>query len=222
MQEFTFVSGNEGKIKEIKSILNEYGIYFDVEKLDLPEYQGTSIEIVKEKAKLAAKRLNRPVVVDDVSLEFKALNCMPGPYIKWFREAIGLEGLIKMLHGYENKSATAVCNIAYAEPDGDPVVFEGRVTGTIVSKPRGEGFGWDPIFQPNLKSQPDVIDLTYAEMNTIDKNKISHRKKALGKLTEYLINISKLRIEEETKSSINKLSNHIDYIIQRLIYDRRT
>ncbi|CAG8468972.1 194_t:CDS:2 [Scutellospora calospora] len=90
-----------------------------------------------------------------------------------------------MLSGFEDKTAYALCTFAYsAKPDTDPILFEGRTNGKIVS-PRGiKDFGWDPIFQP------DGFDLTYAEMSKEVKNSISHRYKALDQLRDFLINNS--------------------------------
>ena len=106
---------------------------------------------------------------------------MPGPYIKWFLSALGLDGLPRLLADFEDKSADAVCMFGYAESLDSIHVFEGRTPGQIVT-PRGpRDFGWDPVFQPK------DFELTYAEMNKDEKNKISHRFRALDKLKTFLI-----------------------------------
>ena len=76
----TFVTGNQGKIQELQQILgNSFDISF--QDLDLPELQGDPIEIAKEKCRLAARKINGPVVTEDTSLCFNALNGLPGPYM---------------------------------------------------------------------------------------------------------------------------------------------
>lgn len=105
-----------------------------------------------------------------------------GPYIKWFLDKLNPEGLHKLLDGWEDKSAEAVCTFAYAESEtADVYLFQGRTIGKIVY-PRGcRDFGWDPIFQPDGYTQ------TYAELPKCEKNQISHRFRALEKLRTYFI-----------------------------------
>ena len=129
-------------------------------KVDLPELQGDPIFIAKEKAALAAKEVNGAVITEDTSLCFTALNDLPGPYIKWFLDKNGLDGLNDMISFSEDKSGYAQTVVAYCQGPGDEVhTFDGRTLGTIV-RPRGSlDFGWDPIFQPD-----EGNGLTYAEM----------------------------------------------------------
>lgn len=105
---------------------------------------------------------------------------LPGPYIKWFLERLQPEGLARMLTGWEDKSAQAVCTFAYtAGPGAEVRLFQGRTDGDIV-EPRGpRDFGWDCCFQPHGHAQ------TYAEMEKAAKNQISHRFKAVDALREY-------------------------------------
>ncbi|KAJ4957191.1 hypothetical protein NE237_013974 [Protea cynaroides] len=170
----TFVTGNAKKLEEVKSILGN-SIPFQSLKLDLPELQGEPEEISKEKARLAAKEIQGPVLVEDTCLCFNALGGLPGPYIKWFLEKIGHKGLNNLLMAYEDKSAYAMCVFSLAlGPNVEPITFVGKTPGKIVL-PRGPNdFGWDPIFQP------DGYEQTYAEMPKEEKNKISHRSKSLS------------------------------------------
>lgn len=87
-----------------------------------------------------------------------------------------------MLSGFDDKSGYALCLFAYMDSDLEsPVVFEGRTDGTIVrARSKGNGFGWDPIFQP------EGFQETYGEMEKEVKNRISHRYKALEKVQAYL------------------------------------
>lgn len=89
-------------------------------------------------------------------------------------EKLQPEGLYTLLAGWNDKSAKAICTLAFCESeDSDPMLFQGITEGVIV-EPRGpRDFGWDPVFQPNGYKQ------TYAELSKEEKNKISHRYRAL-------------------------------------------
>eukprot|EP01122_Echinamoeba_exundans_P001896 TRINITY_DN11877_c0_g1_i1.p1 TRINITY_DN11877_c0_g1~~TRINITY_DN11877_c0_g1_i1.p1 ORF type:complete len:210 (-),score=16.66 TRINITY_DN11877_c0_g1_i1:19-648(-) len=180
-QQICFVSGNENKFKEVCAILGTE-LPISRRSIDLPELQGEPEEISREKCRIAAKEIGGPVMVEDTSLCFNALGGLPGPYIKWFLDKLKHEGLTKLLAGFEDKSAYALCVFAFTSgPDQDVHIFRGETPGRIVL-PRGPtNFGWDPIFQP------DGYDLTYAEMPSAEKNKISHRYRSLNKLREYLL-----------------------------------
>jgi len=92
----------------------------------VPELQGSIESIAKEKCQLAAKQLGTAAITEDTALCFDAMGQLPGPYIKWFMEELGHEGLNRMLSGWEDKSARAVCTIAYAPgPDAEPILFQG-------------------------------------------------------------------------------------------------
>lgn len=175
----TFVTGNANKLLEVEKLL---GADLNSHKVDLPEMQGSYQEIVSAKVAAAAEVVNGPVCVDDTSLEFEAFGKeLPGPYIKWFLTELKPEGLVRMLAGFENKNANAVCSVGYcAGPGEKPVVFTAKVHGKIVD-PRGpQNFGWDCIFQP------DNYDQTYSEMDKALKNQISHRGKAFRVLKQHL------------------------------------
>ncbi|KAG5513186.1 hypothetical protein PMAC_001556 [Pneumocystis sp. 'macacae'] len=204
MQEIVFVTGNVKKAEEIKAICD---IEFELTCvfLELPEIQGELHEIVIDKCKRAADIVKKPVIVEDTSLFFIALNGLPGPYIKWFLSSLGLDGLVRILIPFSDKTAEAVCIFAYCEGPGHDVhIFEGKTQvirnsglsylhfqGTIVSARGPSVFGWDPIFQPFNSHQ------TYAEMDCSLKCMLSHRTKALMKLLSFLKNI----IRNENKDS---------------------
>ena len=180
----TFVTGNAKKLEEVVAILGStFPRTFESKNLDLPEIQGDINDISIKKCREAARQINGPVVVEDTSLCFNALGGLPGPYVKWFLRNIGPEGLYKLLAGYDDKSAEAVCTLAYhpGGPDDEVVLFQGRTRGEIVY-PRGpRDFGWDPCFQPS------GYDKSYAELPKEEKNKISHRYKALKKLKDFFL-----------------------------------
>ena len=183
-----FVTGNQKKLEEVRAILGaaaggDEGLPYEVEalKVDLPELQGEPAEIASKKCRLAAERVGGPVMVEDTCLCFNALGGLPGPYIKWFLEKLGHDGLNRMLAGFEDKTGYALCTFAFAEgPGAEPRVFEGRTDGRIVPARGPPDFGWDPVFQPEGHAD------TYAEMPKATKNSISHRGRALAKLSEHL------------------------------------
>ena len=131
---------------------------------------------------LAAQQVNGPVMVEDTSLCFNALKGLPGPYIKWFLDSIGHEGLNNLLAAYPDKSAYAQCIFAFSQgPGSEPIVFSGRTPGLIVPARGPTDFGWDPVFQPD-----EGAGLTYAEMPKDKKNAISHRFRSLRLLSTYM------------------------------------
>lgn len=179
----TFVTGNKKKLAEVQQILSsDDKIQIVSAKLDLPELQGDPCEIAIEKCKLAAKMVEGPVFVEDTSLCFNSLNGLPGPYIKWFLEKCGHDGLNRMLNGFDDRSAYAQTVIAFTQGDNDEIhVFDGRTDGIIVEARGSLDFGWDPIFQPF-----EGGGFTYAEMKKEKKNEISHRARAFAKFQEFL------------------------------------
>jgi inosine triphosphate pyrophosphatase len=187
----TFVTGNVKKLEEVQHILRlDYDGYDDTRlpftlnhhKVDLAELQGDPVDVAKQKCKLAAEKLDCAVITEDTSLCFQAMGNLPGPYIKWYLEGCGLEGLNKMLDGFTDRSAYAQTIVCFsAGPGHDPAIFDGRTAGTIV-RPRGPlNFGWDPIFEPDQGH-----GRTYAEMTLEEKNAISHRSRAFIQLRSFL------------------------------------
>ena len=176
-----FITGNVGKFNEAKSIIpNAEQI-----DLDLPEIQDIDAKkIIEEKLSEAMKNNSGDFFCEDTSLYFNCLNGLPGPLIKWFLEALGVEGTYNLIDKYSDKTAVAKTIVGYA--DGDSTVFfEGSIEGEIVS-PRGEGgFGWDKLFSPNGSEK------SFGEMTLDEKNNFSMRKKALSKLKDYLEEVKK-------------------------------
>uniref|UniRef100_U5EJX5 Inosine triphosphate pyrophosphatase n=1 Tax=Corethrella appendiculata TaxID=1370023 RepID=U5EJX5_9DIPT len=183
LKKLTFVTGNNRKLEEVKAILGpKFPLDLIARKIDLPELQGEIEEICTKKVQEAAKLVKGPVFVEDTCLCFNALKGLPGPYIKWFLEKLGPEGLYKMVENYEDKSAQAVCTISYTENDNERVyLFQGITQGEIVF-PRGpRDFGWDPIFLPT------GLEQTYAELPKERKNEISHRFRAMDKFRRHFL-----------------------------------
>jgi len=172
-----FITGNANKFAEVKAIIPEVS-QIDI---DLPEIQEIDAqEIIKFKLLEAFNHRESEFIVEDTSLYLDSMNGLPGPLIKWFLKTIGNEGLVEIANKFENTKASAKTMIGYAKSKENIFFFEGEVKGTIVS-PRGDnGFGWDPIFQP------EGSDKTLAEMTMEEKNKISTRKIAIQKLQNFL------------------------------------
>ncbi|KAF8508717.1 Ham1-like protein [Hysterangium stoloniferum] len=177
-----FVTGNANKLKEVRAILSAgTPVAIESRSLDLPEVQGTTQDVAREKCRRAAELVNGPCITEDTALCFKALNGLPGPYIKWFLAELGHDGLNTMLKGFPTNDATALCTFAYcAGPGQEPILFEGRTEGRIVPTRGPKDFGWDPIFEA------EDTGLTYAELPSDRKNRMSHRYRALEKLRAFL------------------------------------
>lgn len=105
-QEITFVTGNAKKLAEREQIL---GCKLRSQNIDLPEYQGKSEYVSYEKCKLAANIVKGPVLIEDTSLCFNALNSLPGPFIKWFYDEIGNENIFKLLTAFPDHTGYALC-----------------------------------------------------------------------------------------------------------------
>jgi non-canonical purine NTP pyrophosphatase (RdgB/HAM1 family) len=174
-----FITSNRNKLKQVQTHLQ-----YPIEHIDLnlTEIQSLDpLEIATYKAKEAYNHVKKPVLIEDTSLIFNALGKLPGPFIKWFYDEIGLEGMCRMLDNYKDRSALAWIIFAYY--DGIELhIFDAKQQGMITEHPQGEnGFGWNPIFMPHGQIK------TYAEMTEEEKRETSLRKKALIKLDQYLI-----------------------------------
>lgn len=177
ISDLTVVTTSADKLAEINKIL---GTNHKVSKIEIPEIQSLNLnEVITEKAKEAYKKIRKPVLVEDVSLEIKALKGLPGTFVKFFLQTLGTEGTVKLVG--KSKSDTTV-TAAVAIYDGNNLkVFKGIVYGTLSPKNKGpHGFGFDKVFIPKGYIK------TYAQMPDSLKNKISHRAKALKKVKKYL------------------------------------
>jgi XTP/dITP diphosphohydrolase len=118
--------------------------------------------------------------VEDAGLFIEALNGFPGPFSSYVYKTIGTQGVLRLMRGIKNRNALFLSAVAFCKPKSDPQVFVGKVDGVITLKERGGyGFGFDPIFQPKGKKK------TFAEMRRGEKNKFSHRAKALRNFAEW-------------------------------------
>ena len=191
----TFVTGNKNKLAEVQRLLftssdGQSTIPFDIDnhQLDLPELQGSPRDIAHQKCQMASMQLKTAVLTEDTCLCFRGLNDLPGPYIKWFLDGLGHDGLNKLLQGFNDNRAYAQTIIAFSPgPGKDVLLFEGRTEGRIVPARGSKDFGWDPIFEPTEDEQGCGSVRTYAEMSQDEKNVISHRGRAFHKFREYLL-----------------------------------
>lgn len=152
-----FITGNKFKADYLSRLL---GIPLTHQMINLDELQSVDLhEIVEHKVRQAYDVVGRPVLVEDVSLEFCALGALPGPYIKWFIEYAGAEACCRMLNGFTDRSAIIRCTFGYY--DGKTVtMFDSAMNGQISREPRGEnGYGFDTIFIC------DGYEITRAEMS---------------------------------------------------------
>ena len=183
-------SNNKNKLKEIREILGdgfeivslrEAGIVSD------PEETGkTFAENAYIKAKRGMDASGLPCLADDSGLCVEALGGAPGVYSARFAgEPCDNEKnnalLLKKLHGVSDRRASYVCSICLLFPDGRKICTEGVCTGQITEVPSGTGgFGYDPLFRS------DDLNKTLAEATAEEKNRISHRGRALEKLERIL------------------------------------
>ena len=205
MYKIVFATNNQHKLEEIRSILGED---FEVLSLsdigcheDIPETSDTLEGNAMQKAQYVFDKYGYACFADDTGLEVEALGGEPGIYSARYAALDGddsishdseanMTKLLRKLEGIENRKArfrTVIALITNAPlPIGEEMgerlqLFEGIVNGSIIKERRGgEGFGYDPIFQP------EGYDKTFAELGNEVKNHISHRARAVQKLADYL------------------------------------
>ena len=180
---------NQGKTSEIRSLLQDYPI--EIKNLNdfgpIPEVEedgDTFDENAYKKASFAARVLGFPALADDSGLVVEALAGRPGIHSARYGGAgatdrIRCDRLLSELKGVTNRKAAFECVISIAVPTGPALTYEGRCEGVIAETPMGEnGFGYDPVFfYPPL-------DKTFAQLTESEKNRVSHRGRALGEIRE--------------------------------------
>lgn len=197
-------TNNDHKISEIKNILGDGFEVLSLKEVgidtDIEENEQTLQENSYIKADFVAKSLEesgypRPFIVaaDDTGLEVEALNGAPGVHSARYAEGTDHNSeanMAKLLHELEGKENRKACfrtvisliQVSTTEKEMNKY-FEGRVDGVILTEKHGsEGFGYDPIFEP------EGYDKSFAELGLEIKNKISHRARAIEKLTAFLKN----------------------------------
>jgi XTP/dITP diphosphohydrolase len=122
------------------------------------------------------------VVAEDAGFFVEALNGFPGPYSEYTYRKIGVDGILKLLQATDQRNASFTSAVAYYDKWKRSACFEGIVEGRISLLPKGVlGFGFDPIFIPSNGG-----DRTFAEMETSEKNKFSHRAQAFSKFFKWI------------------------------------
>lgn len=180
-------SKNLGKIEEIRSFLPRFIEANGSALLDFDSFEtaGTFHGNASRKALACWKSTGRNCIADDSGLEVNSLGGKPGVDSAFFaghprNDDRNISFLLDQMEGVTDRSASFLTVIALVL-DGELHLFEGRVEGAISSKRRGnEGFGYDPVFIPEGESR------TFAEMSTEEKNRISHRARALEKVRVFL------------------------------------
>ncbi len=194
--ELVFATNNTNKLLEISNLIGSNIKLLSLSNIgcfdEIPEDQDTIEGNAFQKAWFIYEKYHKNCFADDTGLEVEALNGRPGVYSarysedeapeisKEYRSEANIGKLIREMKDIKNRKAafrTIICLVI----DGEKIFFEGKVNGMIINKKKGfSGFGYDPVFIP------DGYNKTYAEMSLEEKNKISHRAKAIEKLTEYL------------------------------------
>ena len=184
-------SHNEGKVREIRALLEPYGVEpVSAKSLDLPVPEETGTTFAANallKAVSACDLSGLPTLADDSGLCVEALNGEPGVYTAdwaetgrgrdWMLAMRKVEDRLQALGPNASRSAHFVCTLALVWPDNSDALFEGRVDGSLVWPPRGtRGFGYDPVFVAEGQNE------TFGEIDPDAKHAISHRADAFAKL----------------------------------------
>lgn len=178
MKHVTFITGNQSKADYLAKYL---GHPIDHQKVEQDEIQSLNLEqVVDHKAKQAYRLLKSPVLVEDVSLEFKAMGQLPGTFIKFFLEEMDESSICRLVIDL-NRSAVAKCIFGYY--DGAAMTFfKGRLEGKVAKEPAGDGgYGWDRLFIPN------GYDITRAQMDEADYRATYLKIKPLEDVKKFLL-----------------------------------
>ena len=190
MKKLVFATNNAHKLEEIRAILGDKVEILSLNDInchtDIPETADMLQGNAALKAQYIYENYGLDCFADDTGLEVEALNGAPGIYSARYAGGEGhdseanMKKLLSEMQDKENRKArfrTVICLIE----GGEEHFFEGIVNGSIIRERKGgAGFGYDPVFMPDGYSE------TFAEMGNDEKNKISHRARAVQKLCEYL------------------------------------
>lgn len=193
MTNLVFATHNPNKVSEVSLLLPAHIRLRTLEDIgcneEIPETGDTLQENALIKAQYVWNVYGFPCFADDTGLLVDALNGAPGVHSARFageqkRSDANIGKLLKCLEGHRSRRARFETVIALAGM-GAPMVFKGEVRGSITHIPSGKGgFGYDPVFRPT------GFEVTFAELPLAEKNKISHRARALEQLIQYLENHS--------------------------------
>ncbi|MBT5105768.1 MAG: RdgB/HAM1 family non-canonical purine NTP pyrophosphatase [Porticoccaceae bacterium] len=193
MQKIVLASGNKGKLRELQQRLGHIADFVPQSdfNIDTPEETGKSfLENALLKARYVSAKTGLPALADDSGLSVNYLDGAPGIYSARFARPDAEDGdnNLKLLTelaevAEESRGGAFHCALVliYPELESSPIICEGIWRGQILSEPKGEnGFGYDPLFQP------DGLSCSSAELDPLEKNRISHRGKAMSLLVSRL------------------------------------
>ncbi len=175
-----FITSNAHKFREIQEMMNASGVDIMWKKMSYEEIQEDTTEAISlDSARKLSLMIREPFFLEDTGLYIDDLGGFPGPYSSYVFKTIGNQGILKLLAGIPGR-ASFITVVTYFTGK-EFLQFRGELKGNISNIPIGnEGFGYDPIFIPDGYTQ------TLGELGVTDKNRISHRSKAVGKFVEYL------------------------------------
>jgi XTP/dITP diphosphohydrolase len=182
-----FATNNFNKFNEASKIFSKYRITLVMLKVKDFEIQSDSLEeIALKSVKEVVKKYSLPIIVEDAGLFINVLNGFPGPYSSFVYKTLGNKGILKLMEKMENRKASFKSAIAYYSNDLEkPICFCGETIGIISrfkkDSNKDTAFGFDPIFKPEKSKK------MFGEMTLIEKNRYSHRIKALKKFLDWYI-----------------------------------
>ncbi|MBB6273161.1 XTP/dITP diphosphohydrolase [Pedobacter cryoconitis] len=188
IRQLVFATNNLNKTKEVSTLLAGQYEVLNLKDIgcttDIPETADTFAGNAGLKSHFVVENFNLDCFADDSGLEVEALNNEPGIYSARYAGGRGdeanLDLVLQKMQGQQNRAARFITVISLIQ-NGRESLFEGTIQGTIREERSGiNGFGYDPIFQP------DGYEITFAEMDMEQKNKISHRAIAMRKLIAFL------------------------------------
>jgi XTP/dITP diphosphohydrolase len=185
MNNIYFITGNKGKVGEAKQKFSNLNIDIIQKDLGYPEIQADSLEeVALFGANHVQKIFDKPFILEDAGLFIDSLKGFPGVYSAYVYYKIGLVGILKLLDSKKDRNATFRSVYAFGKSGSKPMLFTGECKGKISNEEKGtHGFGYDPIFIPQGES------ITFAQMQTNQKNLISHRGDSLNKLIDFFKNM---------------------------------
>jgi XTP/dITP diphosphohydrolase len=163
----------------------EHGYELEHIKTAYPEIQAESLEItIIPGLQWCISKFDRPVMIDDSGLFVDALKGFPGVYSSYVFKTVGCDGILSLMRGVEDRKARFECCIGFMAPGGEPFIAKAVAEGTISQEKMGAGgFGYDPVFIPQGYTR------SYAQIDLPEKNRISHRGKAMGIFLKELPNL---------------------------------
>jgi len=189
VRELVFATNNAHKLSEVQHLLGDRFRLLSLKDIhledEIPEDYDTLEQNALQKARYIFDKSHLNCFADDTGLEVEALNGRPGVFSARYagegkNPKDNIKKLLQELNGVKNRKARFRTVVALII-DNQEYLFEGIVNGQIIESERGvDGFGYDPVFLP------DGYSLTFAEMMLDQKNLISHRARAVGKLVEFL------------------------------------